>query len=213
MRYPWMLEADDQHLRSLQIFQTLPLESKLCVKEFLSGIIPKRGLVLAGKSDAGKTGAVAAWTRPWAINHIRRNGPTAGLGKISNRKALYQNKVFAWLDWRATYIDWRNREDGHHNMEDLRPVWDPLSTIPLLIIDDLGAETPNPHFGVPIVEDALAALIDQRSNLGLPTIATTNLDEDALRSYLGDRTANRLLGGNAYVALPGSWPKLSRLRE
>jgi hypothetical protein len=213
MRDAWMLDANVDHPRSLLIYKKLPPVIKKAVRDLLSGIRPKpQGFVLGGPSNAGKTGALAAWTCSWAMNVIRRHGPNCGLGKPDNRHSTIQNTWFAWLDWPNTYIAWRYMEDDQHRMNDLRLVWEPLSTCPLLIIDDLGNETANPHFGVPVVEEALARMIDRRSSENRITLVTTNLSEADLRNYLGERTANRLLDSNPYVALPGNLPPLSRCR-
>ncbi|MEG1848921.1 MAG: ATP-binding protein, partial [Oscillospiraceae bacterium] len=65
----------------------------------------------------------------------------------------------------------------------------------LLVLDDLGSEFSTP-FGSAVLYD----LINTRLNRGLPTVISTNLNDDALRTRYSDRIASRLLG--CYQALP-----------
>ncbi len=209
---PWMLDADINHPRTSKIAAYLSQEVKDSIMVLLSGKVPKSGFVLGGTSNSGKTGAIAAWTCAWAINHLRRFGPFRGESHVEQPRARYQNRAFAWLNWLHAYREWRRACDEQGGLEALDLLWKPLAKIPLLIIDDLGAETPNPHYGIKKVEDALACLIDIRSGNNLPTIVTTNLNEKDLREHLEETRANRLLDNNPFVALPGSWNKLSRKR-
>ena len=69
-----------------------------------------------------------------------------------------------------------------------------LARIDRLIIDDVGAERATDW-----TADRLAALINRRWLEERPTVATTNLDPDALRAALGERTFSRLVGNDAVL--------------
>ena len=68
-----------------------------------------------------------------------------------------------------------------------------LERVPVLALDDLGAETPTP-FSV----ETLTALLDARYAAGLPTVVTSNLGLGALRDLWGGlggaRAASRIAG-------------------
>lgn len=82
MRDAWMLDANADHSRSLLILKKFPPKIRKAVRDLISGIRPKpQGFVLGGPSNAGKAGALAAWTCSWAMNAIRRHSPYLGLGK------------------------------------------------------------------------------------------------------------------------------------
>ena len=68
-----------------------------------------------------------------------------------------------------------------------------VERVPVLALDDLGAETPTP-FSV----ETLTALLDARYAAGLPTVVTSNLSLGALRDLWGGlggaRAASRIAG-------------------
>jgi DNA replication protein DnaC len=61
-------------------------------------------------------------------------------------------------------------------------------TIPILILDDLGA-----HNYTEWSRNRLYSILNYRMNEQLPTIITTNLDFNEIEQYLGERTCSRLL--------------------
>lgn len=61
-------------------------------------------------------------------------------------------------------------------------------TIPILILDDLGA-----HNYTDWSRNRIYSILNYRMNELLPTIITTNLDLTAIDDYLGERTSSRLL--------------------
>lgn len=61
-------------------------------------------------------------------------------------------------------------------------------TIPILILDDLGA-----HNYTEWSRNRIYSILNYRMNEQLPTIITTNLDFDDIEQYLGERTCSRLL--------------------
>jgi len=61
-------------------------------------------------------------------------------------------------------------------------------TIPILIMDDLGA-----HNYTEWSRNRIYSILNYRMNEQLPTIITTNLDFDEIEQHLGERTCSRLL--------------------
>lgn len=61
-------------------------------------------------------------------------------------------------------------------------------TVPVLILDDLGA-----HNYTDWSRNRIYSILNYRMNEQLPTIITTNLDFEDIDQYLGDRTCSRLL--------------------
>lgn len=65
---------------------------------------------------------------------------------------------------------------------------DSARSIPILILDDLGA-----HNYTEWVRNRLYTIINYRLNEQLPTVITTNLSLDEMEEYLGERTTSRLV--------------------
>lgn len=61
-------------------------------------------------------------------------------------------------------------------------------TVPILILDDLGA-----HNYTEWSRNRIYSILNYRMNEQLPTIITTNLDFEEIEHYLGERTCSRLL--------------------
>ncbi|WP_030898542.1 ATP-binding protein [Streptomyces sp. NRRL F-5126] len=84
---------------------------------------------------------------------------------------------------------------GHDAERDLRS----LARCPLLLLDDLGAAKASEW-----TEELTYRLINHRYEHMLPTLITTNLPTDQLRSALGDRVASRLAEMTDRVVLDGT---------
>lgn len=61
-------------------------------------------------------------------------------------------------------------------------------TVPILILDDLGA-----HNYTDWTRNRIYSILNFRMNEQLPTVITTNLDFNEIETYLGERTCSRLL--------------------
>lgn len=83
---------------------------------------------------------------------------------------------------RATY----DRKERSENTE--MDLLDAARTIPVLILDDLGA-----HNYTEWTRNRLYSIINYRMNHVLPTVITTNLEIHELEEYLGARTTSRIL--------------------
>lgn len=102
------------------------------------------------------------------------------------------------LRWEATtsadlHARLRPRQ-GHDTERDLQT----LARCPLLILDDLGAAKTSEW-----TEELTYRLINHRYEHLLPTLITTNLPIDQLRTALGDRVASRLAEMTERVVLNG----------
>jgi len=80
--------------------------------------------------------------------------------------------------------------------------WLDLAACPLLALDELGAEYPNPAF-----EANLYALLDRRYRQGKRTVIATNLNATDFRARYGehglDRLLERIKTGGRWVSLDG----------
>lgn len=65
---------------------------------------------------------------------------------------------------------------------------DAARTVPILILDDLGA-----HNYTEWSKNRIYSIINHRLNEQLPTVITTNLSLKEMEEYLGDRTTSRIL--------------------
>lgn len=76
--------------------------------------------------------------------------------------------------------------------------FDHLRTVPLLILDDLGAEAPTPY-----VRSRVYSLVNDRYEQELPTIVTSNENLDTIAATTGGRVASRLAGTCRKMQLTG----------
>lgn len=126
-------------------------------------------------------------------------GPT-GTGKTHQAYGAIRTLLSAGvrLRWEAVtaadlYARLRPRS-GHDAERDLQT----LARCPLLLLDDLGAAK-NSEW----TEELTYRLINHRYEHMRPTLITTNLPTDALRTALGDRIASRLAEMTERVILTG----------
>jgi DNA replication protein DnaC len=68
----------------------------------------------------------------------------------------------------------------------------------LLVLDDLGAEKPNPW-----VRERLFVVVNHRYREALPTLFTSNIGPKDLASQLGERTASRIIAMCEWISLEG----------
>jgi DNA replication protein DnaC len=126
-----------------------------------------------GGNGAGKThlatALLAAWI-PWALESCRINAPLARWWWSSTRIMLAFKDTF-------------NRKD-----RDEAELLDEFVNVPLLLIDDFGAEQPT-DYGFTM----LLSVVSERTNWQRPTIATSNLTLDEWQKR-EPRIASRLAG-------------------
>jgi DNA replication protein DnaC len=68
----------------------------------------------------------------------------------------------------------------------------------LLVLDDLGAEKPNPW-----VRERLFVVVNHRYREALPTLFTSNIGPRDLATQLGERTASRIIAMCDWISLEG----------
>ncbi|UWG98872.1 ATP-binding protein [Dehalobacter sp. DCM] len=123
------------------------------------------GLLLTGTVGSGKTYLAAS------IANVL----------IENQQKLLFLIVPDLLDeLRATFN--KNSENTEYDLLDI------ARTVPILILDDLGA-----HNYTEWSRNRIYSILNYRMNEQLPTIITTNLDFNEIEHYLGERTCSRLL--------------------
>lgn len=168
------------------------------INTLIGGYTPATGVCIAGSTDTGKTMTVAAWCIQWAANYLRRNLPMEHY-RVSKHPYRIHHEIFIWAAWIETYAEWSNDNSIHGSVED-------LGSVPLLVLDDLGSETPHKIFGEDLGRVGLERLIDMRDRKNLPTIITTNLTEKEIYMRYGDRTARRIFRLNPYVLVKDLQP-------
>lgn len=178
----------DPGLVPAMILDGLPRGTQQAVDHLKAGGLPTTGLCLAGPSDGGKTLAVASWLISWRTNLLRRDGPVDGI----KSKWPFRKSPFVWIHM----IDWNV---GHHVNDPEGNGIFPLGEVPLLFIDDLGAEDAPTAATAKRGQEALARLIDVRDRENRPTFFTTNLTKQEIYERYGDRTARRMFRINTYV--------------
>jgi DNA replication protein DnaC len=81
---------------------------------------------------------------------------------------------------------------------DLDEWMDAVKNADLLVLDDLGAEKPNPW-----VRERLFVVVNHRYREALPTLFTSNIGPRDLASQLGERTASRIIAMCDWISLEG----------
>lgn len=123
----------------------------------------KRGIMLYGPSDRGKTGALS----PLFLHYL--NQTHNGL----------------WVQYSDMMEHLRNYDDGNHDRR-----MDELKNTPILFLDDLGdpmAERVKDH-----TRDMIFQIVDYRCNRRLMTFVTSNLTPGELAGLFHERTVKRL---------------------
>lgn len=163
--------------------------------DVVGGAIPDRGLGVAGIAGIGKSFALAAILKTcvfrWLKVQLERYG-------AKGTEALW----LSWLRWPETVQRIRTtslRDGGHEEIAEWVEGW---SKVPLLVLDDLGAERIRGSYEEDFATSMLDQVIDARCGAMLPTWFTTNLNFDALRGRIGARMFSRLSQDATLVELP-----------
>lgn len=175
-------------LKSLLATFTTTADNQAALAEavhFLKGIHP--GLYLWGGVGTGKTKLACT-----ILNELAKQGV---FGRFQRVTELLLKLMPGWDD-----------DDNHTG----RMFWDQLTTTPVLVLDDLGADQ-----GTDFSRRTLQALYDKRLDLGHRTIFTSNLDLDDLQTFLNDqRLPSRIVGECKVVKMDGKdWRLKARKRK
>jgi len=147
----------------------LMLESYKAAKEFAAGSQGNPILVFQGSHGTGKSHLLEAIGRDMLDQ---------------NYTALYAF-VPDWLQSLKDTFD-------HRGEESYQEVWQMYASVPVLLLDDLGAEKVTDW-----TRGELSRLFDHRHRNDMLTVVTTNDDEGATISKQGDRLADRLFDGGS----------------
>lgn len=132
----------------------------------------------------GNTGTGKSWQAYGAIRAVVESGMPVRWRATSAAKLYANLRPGACDDFETEFTTW--------------------SSVPLLLLDDLGAAKPSPW-----IEEVTYRLVDERYSGCLPTLLTSNLPPSQLRDMFGDRTASRLVGMCTRIKFDG--PDLRRL--
>ena len=128
-------------------------------KRLAAGDEQLKWLTLIGDVDVGKTHLAIAVCRHWLLQ---------------GKPAKYTHVPFLLDELRRSY--YHQGEEGY----DYR--WNVYLTVPLLVLDDLGAENPTKW-----AQEKLDTLIDYRAVNALPLVVTTNLALDEFSKRIASR--------------------------
>ena len=132
---------------------------------------PQGWLVIHGKNGNGKTHLAAAMA-----NRLRQR----------NIAVMFLN-VADLLDYlRNAFAPRHEYDDSSLSFEER---FDAIKNAPVLILDDFGAESETQW-----ANEKLYQILNHRTDLGLPTVVTTNLQLMDIEARLRSRLGNQLLG-------------------
>lgn len=155
-----------------------PRQVRTWVDGYLAGSLGDHcSLMLSGRVGRGKT-----WLAYGALRAIAEAGC----------------RDAAWAGGTVAQIFTRLRPNsGEHRAIVIRE----LATIPILLLDDLGAVKDSEW-----TEEAILDLIDGRVSTLAPVIVTTNATPKELRAAVGDRALSRLAGMCTQYEFPANAP-------
>lgn len=137
------------------------------VRDHLGAALDGASLFLSGGVGTGKTHALAAVMSAAAVA-----GKSPRYASVPHLMAELRGKVK------------RDLGEGEPTAEQ---VVQGLSSWPLLLLDDLGAESPSTW-----VQETLYRIVDARYTNLLPMVVASNLSLESLIPFVGERTADRL---------------------
>lgn len=139
------------------------------------------GIYFIGVVGSGKTYISAA-----IANAIISSWP---IPECAAKEAVYGNfrEGFSPVRFTSTVDLFTQLKSAYSKNATGKDILDELENVPLLILDDLGAETISTW-----ARDRLFEIINHRYNEERPVVITTNLQADDLKIALGERTCDRI---------------------
>lgn len=172
-----------------EIRRLLPAE---VVKPMLEGWVPPRGFGLWGSVGAGKSGAIAALAKCYAIASLERRAPVEG--------DVPMDLGIEWCSW-LREADWLRTNGIDSILIDRR--MRRLCLVPILVLDDLARENRRRNYTEDFVAGKLDLLVSMRSSSMLPTIWTANVGPNDLAGIYDGATVSRLEGENPGIEIRG----------
>lgn len=169
-------------------------------------------------NDDGANEKVSAVMRNYAehFDEMLENGKGLILfGKVGRGKSFHAACVGNHLIERGIPVlmtDFsRIERESNRDFSKRQEYFDALNKFPLLILDDLGTERDTQY-----MNEIVYTVIDSRAKAGLPTIVTTNLSAEELKSpanLTNQRIFSRLLGICIPVEVAGDDRRREKLKE
>lgn len=187
-------------------FETLamPVEVKVkCaafIKQFTDGTDLGKGLMFTGKPGRGKTTIAAA-----TLLECMNQAPHDRLGKTDQSYPMLPGYFVTYPELIYQHrTSWGKNEEAQEAEDLLRSLYGRQSrdhwNTRVLVLDDIGKE----HSGASGFTSAtLHDLLRSRYYKGLPTLVTTNLDQDDIEQAYGDAMASFIHEAFAIVEVGG----------
>lgn len=169
-------------------------------------------------TDDGENEKVSSIMRKYAENFDEMKEKGKGIllfGKVGRGKSFLAACVGNYLINKgipALMTDFaRIEKESNRDFSKRQEYFDALNKFPLLILDDLGTERDTQY-----MNEIVYTVIDSRAKAELPTIVTTNLTAEELKSpanLTNQRIFSRLLGICIPVEMEGNDRRREKLRE
>jgi hypothetical protein len=161
----------------------------------MAGSVPERGFGLSGEVGVGKTMALAAMMKEHTAARWTKLAATLGT-KVAE-------PALAWVRWPDTVNEWRVRSLRDGGLEDVSRTIARVERLPVVVLDDLGAERIKGAYADDWAASQLDLLIARRYDAMRPTWFTTNLSQSEFLDRYGARLYSRLCGENPFVPVAG----------
>lgn len=177
---------------SVELRKMLPPSAR----EFIAGEIPRNGFGIGGKAGVGKTCAMVGFFRL----HLRSAYTKRRESNAPRQDPKELRSKFRWVDWPRMAHELRTFAVA--DPEWVRRTVESLSKVPVLVLDDLGAERRKGEYQDDYAASELDYIVaSTRYRACLPTWYTTNLDAAALSKFYGSRFVSRLVSESPLLEL------------